>query len=251
MPTGRSTRYLELQRFCKLLAAWSAYLSLSQNDGAAATKGQQNVNRTRPYSECNHVNATRGSGIPRWNNSRRFSHFDLHLAHPECVCMFSSSKELGPDAACNIFHSLTQTRVPNISGNIRLHSSLQLFIFRVCCIWSAILQLPSFTYPFLHSRCNTTRSTYIKSHLQTPFWSLCVVKSYAQGYGWMNGWGEVRHDPCHSHDRASEVQMDRQCHTRHINTQPRIDLKFLFSNKHGLLKILLQAQIFLSTAFLI
>lgn len=41
--------------------------------GAAATKGQQNVTRTRPYSGCDHVPVTRVGDTPQWNGTDALS----------------------------------------------------------------------------------------------------------------------------------------------------------------------------------
>lgn len=67
-------------------AGWAICLCLQMAE-AAATKGQQNVTRTRPYSGCGHVPVTGRGTTPRWKNTRCRSSLSLSVSHSLCLSL--------------------------------------------------------------------------------------------------------------------------------------------------------------------
>lgn len=103
-----------------------------QMAGAAAIKGQQNVNRTRPYSGCNHEPVTRGGTHPGGVTQTLSLWFSppQHTHNVYACCSVSRSWALMQLVAS--LSSTPQAKVPPISGDIRLHSPLWLSIIGAC-----------------------------------------------------------------------------------------------------------------------
>lgn len=120
-----------------------------QMAGAAAIKGQQNVNRTRPYSDCNHVPVTRGGTHPGGVTHRHFLS-GFHPHNTPIMCMHVVRYQ-GTGPWCSwwpVYPPLPKPKYllsVEISG-CTLPSGSPSSGCVEGCVWSAILHLPSFTH---------------------------------------------------------------------------------------------------------
>lgn len=69
-PTGRAAHYLEQWRFQRPQAGWLTICLCFQMAGAAATKGQQNVTRTRAHTGWRARVCDKRVDTPRWRDTQ-------------------------------------------------------------------------------------------------------------------------------------------------------------------------------------
>lgn len=189
MPTGRA--YIsDSGGFAGYRRAGQAICLCLQMAGAAATKGQQNVTRTRPYS-AGTACLWRGEGTPRWNNTWALS----------LVCTNNNMPLIGihvaryPAAGGLFQFSLPsqKTRGSIIHGNIRLRFPLGLS--RHWDVLRAAFEVPPSTCPpFTHLQPPSCNPTWVNVYLEPPpdssleSWRYRVFCPRTWLDGWMDSW---------------------------------------------------------------
>lgn len=169
--------------------------------GAAATKGQQNVTRTRPYTGWDLMPVTRGGGLggtPKsdetWTLSLSFSlahntdvmwHLVWHQGRGPCCSWWPPPPP--PHLLCSP-HTRQTYLLPVWEYQLTLsppalHQGLLKVVFEVAS--TRCPPLPTYT-----PGCKTTWVNLHQPPLQPPskLWSFCAERSHAQGHGWVDGW---------------------------------------------------------------
>lgn len=161
--------------------------------GAAVTKGQQNVTRTRPHRGRDHVPASRGGHAQVEGHTHTGPCWGilwlLQLVAPVTLYPPLPNPSHGTSSQC---------------GTIGLRSRLQRSIRgrRLRLMHPSVLPSPTSTLG-----CNTT---WVNLHQPpSPPSSLeLLCRNVSHPGTSVDGWAEVRHGPRNSHDRASKVLTD-------------------------------------------